>query len=66
MAKEKARIKIKDLPKGKKISKDEMKKVFGGFYFPATMPPQSPQVPPTSWPSPESFPPTYWRNPFSK
>ena len=66
MAKEKARIKIKDLPKGKKISKDEMKKVFGGFYFPATMPPQSPQVPPTSWPSPESFPPANWWKPFSK
>ena len=26
-----ARIKIKDLPKNKKISKEEMKKVFGGF-----------------------------------
>jgi hypothetical protein len=25
-----ARIKIKDLPKGKKISKEDMKKIFGG------------------------------------
>jgi hypothetical protein len=66
MAKEKARIKIKDLPKGKKISKDEMKKVFGGFYFPATMSPQVPQVPPTAYPSPESFPPANWWKPFSK
>jgi hypothetical protein len=26
-----ARIKIKDLPKGKKISKEEMTKIIGGF-----------------------------------
>ena len=43
MAKEKTRIKIKDLPKGKKISKDEMKKVFGGYY------PSPESFPPANW-----------------
>ena len=66
MAKERTRIKIKDLPKGKKISKEEMRKVFGGHYIP--MPPamNTPQVPPTSYLSPEDVPPAYWWKPFSK
>jgi len=66
MAREKIRIIIKDLPKGKKISREEMNKVFGGNYIP--MPPvmNAPQVPPTSWPSPEDLPSAYWWKPFSK
>jgi len=66
MAKERTRIKIKDLPKDKKISREEMKKVFGGYYFPATLPPQAPEVPPTSWLRPEDFPPIYRWKPIWK
>ena len=66
MTKERVRIKIKDLPKDKKISREEMKKVFGGYYFPAPMPPQAPEVPPNAWPRPEDVPAAYWRKPFSK
>ena len=66
MAKEKSRIKIKDLAKDKKISREEMKKVFGGYYLPAYMP-NVPEVPPTTtWPSPEDFPPVYWWKPSTK
>ena len=60
------RIKIKDLPRDRKISREEMKKVFGGYYFPAPMTPQTPQVSPNSWPSSEDLPSAYWQNPFSK
>ena len=61
MAKERTRIKIKDLPKGKKISREEMKKVFGGYYFPAAT--GAPDVPPTAYPKAEDFPPTFLWNP---
>ena len=60
MAKDKTRIKIKDLPKNKKISKDEMKKVFGGYYFPPIMA-DAPDIPPSNWPRPEDMPPVFWR-----
>ena len=66
MAKERVRIKIKDLPKDKKISREEMKKVFGGYYFPTPMPPQAPEVPPNVWPRAEDLPVAYWWKPFSK
>jgi len=66
MAKDKARIKIKDLPKDQKISRDEMKKVFGGYYMPATMPGIGEVPPINSWPKPEDFPPAYWWKPSSK
>ena len=65
MAKERTRIKIKDLPKGKKISREEMKKVFGGYYFPAAAP-GAPDVPPTAYPRAEDFPPTFLWNPRKK
>jgi len=66
MAKERIRIKIKDLPKDKKISKEEMKKVFGGYYFPASML-HAPEVPPTpNWPKPQDFSSFYWWKPSSK
>lgn len=67
MAKEKARIKIKDLSKDKRISREEMKKVLGGHYIP--MPPviNVPQIPPiASWPNPNDFPSFYWLKPPSK
>ena len=66
MAKYNARIKIKDLPKDQKISRDEMKKVFGGYYMPVNIP-NAPDIPPiNSWPRPEDFPPVYWWKPSSK
>jgi radical SAM protein with 4Fe4S-binding SPASM domain len=40
-----ARIKIKDLPKDQKITKEEMKKVFGGLLLKST-PPTLPSLPP--------------------
>lgn len=44
-----AKIKIKDLPKDQKISKEEMRKVLGGF---------NPQPePPAMWGSPTQFNP---------
>jgi natural product precursor len=68
MAKEKTRIKIKDLSKNKKISKEEMKKVFGGYYMPmpAAMPGVAEVPPINSWPRPEDFPPVYWWKPSTK
>ena len=60
MTKEKTRIKIKDLPKNKKISKEEMKKVFGGYYMPPIMV-DAPEIPPSNWPSPQDVPPVFWR-----
>ena len=66
MAREKTRITIKDLPKNKKISKDEMKKVFGGYYMVPPMP-QAPEVPPTAnWLSPDDIPPIYHLKPIWK
>lgn len=60
----KTRIKIKDLPKDKKISRDEMKKVFGGYYMPMPSMINSPEVPPTSgWPKPDDFPIVFWLKP---
>ena len=66
MAKEKTRITIKDLPQNKKISKDEMKKVFGGYYMVPPMP-NAPEVPPVAnWPNPEDISPVYQWKPIWK
>jgi len=37
-----ARIKIKDLPKDQKVSKEEMKKIRGGIFYPMSPVPMSP------------------------
>ena len=66
MAKEKKRITIKDLPKSKKISKDEMKKVFGGYFIgpPVPMTPDVPPIP--NWPSADDIPAIYHWKPIWK
>jgi hypothetical protein len=66
MAKEKKRITIKDLPKDKKISKDEMKRVFGGFYYGPPVSPVSDMPPVTNWPRPEDLSPIYSWKPIWK
>ena len=45
MEKKRTRIKIKDLPKTQRISKEEMKKVVGGISLQMAMPAEMPTYP---------------------
>ena len=58
MARGKTRIKIEDLPRDKKISKEEMRTVLGGFY---AAPPiiNIPEMGPLTWPVPKEMPVQY-------
>jgi len=58
MARGKTRIKIEDLPRDKKISREEMRTVLGGFY---AAPPvfTIPEMGPMMWPLPKEMPITY-------
>lgn len=58
MARGKTRIKIEDLPRDKKISKEEMRTVLGGFY---AAPPifGIPEMGPVTWPLSKEMPVTY-------
>ena len=58
MARVKTRIKIEDLPRDKKISKEEMRTVLGGFY---AAPPiiSIPEMGTMTWPLPKEMPVFY-------
>ena len=50
MGQGKPRIKIEDLPKDTKISREQMKAVFGGYYSPPIF--SVPELGPMGWPRP--------------
>jgi hypothetical protein len=59
MARVKTRIKIEDLPRDKKISREEMRTVLGGFYAaPPIM--GTPEMGTMTWPLPKELPVLYW------